>query len=46
MAETTHPSKEVVRRYLEDRRKAKAPPPTPEQVRRELGWWMLPNNRK
>jgi hypothetical protein len=40
------PTKEQVRKWLQDQVKAHAPPPTPEQIRRELGWGMLANNRK
>lgn len=35
------PSKEQVRQWLSDRRDAKAPPPSPEEVRRQLGWDMM-----
>jgi hypothetical protein len=30
-----------VREYLERRTKESAPPPTPEEIRRQLGWGML-----
>lgn len=42
------PSKEQVRAYTQSRTKAKTPPPSPEEVRRQLGWGMLqgdPRNR-
>jgi hypothetical protein len=32
------PSKEQVRTYTEQRRASKAPPPEPEEIRRQLGW--------
>lgn len=36
---TTHPSKEQVRDYLAQRRLPNAPPPpSPAEVRRQLGW--------
>lgn len=38
MATTTHPEKEIVRLWLADRRTAGTPPPTPAQIRTELGW--------
>jgi hypothetical protein len=38
---TSHPPKHLVREYLERRTKDTRPPPTPEEVRRELGWGML-----
>lgn len=40
----THPSKEAVRAYLADRNKAESPPPSPQQVREQLGWHMIPEN--
>jgi hypothetical protein len=38
---TSHPAKHLVREYLERRTKESAPPPTPEEIRRQLGWGML-----
>lgn len=35
------PSKEVVRKWMQDRREANTPPPTPERIRQELGWGMM-----
>ncbi|WP_199271842.1 hypothetical protein [Pseudoduganella flava] len=40
-AQTNHPSKEVVREYLERRNHEGAPPPTPEEIRRQLGWGLV-----
>jgi hypothetical protein len=37
----SHPPKHLVREYLERRSKESKPPPTPEEVRRQLGWGML-----
>lgn len=37
----SHPSKEVVREYLERRNHDVAPPPTPEEIRRQLGWGLV-----
>jgi hypothetical protein len=37
---TSHPPKHLVREYLERRAKDSAPPPTPEEIRRQLGWGM------
>lgn len=45
MTQTTHPSKQLVREYLERRTHAEEPPPTPEEIRRQLGWDLIPNNR-
>jgi hypothetical protein len=38
MTQTTHPSKEQVRQFMRQRRVERTPPPSPEQIRRELGW--------
>lgn len=38
---TSHPPKHLVREYLERRCKDTRPPPTPEEIRRQLGWGML-----
>lgn len=40
------PTKQQVRDWLAKQVKEHKPPPTPEAIRRELGWNMLPNNRK
>jgi hypothetical protein len=37
---TSHPPKHLVRAYLERRKKENGPPPTPEEIRRQLGWGM------
>ncbi|MES3024674.1 MAG: hypothetical protein V4857_24150 [Pseudomonadota bacterium] len=36
-----HPSKEQVRAYMAEREAARRPPPTPEEIRRQLGWRMV-----
>ncbi len=41
MTALTHPSKHLVREYLERRTRASRPPPSPEEIRRELGWGLL-----
>ncbi|SFB85041.1 hypothetical protein [Massilia yuzhufengensis] len=41
MSEVKHPPKHLVREYLERRARDTAPPPTPEEIRRQLGWGML-----
>jgi hypothetical protein len=38
---TSHPPKHLVREYLERRAKEASPPPSPEEIRRQLGWGML-----
>jgi len=41
MTQSNHPSKFVVRAYLARRAHALKPPPTPEEIRRQLGWELL-----
>lgn len=38
MSPITQPSKQQVRAYLQSRRDDPAPPPSPAEVRRALGW--------
>lgn len=44
MTATTKPDKQVVRDHMAQRAKDESPPPTPEQIRRELGWRLIPEN--
>lgn len=46
MTTTTHPSKESVREWMERRTWSPDPPPTPDEIRRELGWDLIPENRR
>jgi hypothetical protein len=41
MSQTTHPSKHLVRAWLERRAQDVKPPPTPEEIRRQLGWGLM-----
>jgi hypothetical protein len=41
MTQITHPTKEQVRAWLRAELVAPKPPPTPEQIRRELGWDLI-----
>lgn len=41
MPTITHPPKHIVREYLARRTRDASPPPTPEEIRRQLGWGML-----
>lgn len=34
-----HPSKEQVRAYMQLREFDRRPPPTPDEIRRQLGWY-------
>ena len=40
MSNVTNPPKLVVREYLERRTREAKPPPSPEEIRRQLGWGM------
>lgn len=40
------PTKEQTRKWLQERSTAKTPPPSPEQIRKELGWELSPNNKQ
>lgn len=46
MTQANHPSKQVVREYLERRSHEVKPPPTPEEIRRQLGWGLLMSDQK
>ena len=41
MTQSNHPSKHAVREYLERRSHEDKPPPTPAEIRRQLGWELL-----
>lgn len=41
MTQVNHPSKYVIRMYLERRLQETKPPPSLEEVRRQLGWGLL-----
>ena len=43
MSDTTRMLKELVREYLERRTHAPLePPPTPDEIRQQLGWHLIP----
>jgi len=46
MTQTSRPTKEQVREHMERRAQQNAPPPSPERIREELGWRLLPNNER
>jgi hypothetical protein len=46
MTTTTHPPKQLVREWLERRTHAQVIPPTAEEVRQQLGWYLIPENRR
>lgn len=39
-----HPDKQLVRQYMAGRAVQGSPPPSPDQIKRELGWWLVPSN--
>ncbi|MES2742448.1 MAG: hypothetical protein V4754_16080 [Pseudomonadota bacterium] len=41
MTQSNHPSKQAIRAYLERRSRDVKPPPSPEEIRRQLGWGLL-----
>lgn len=45
MASTTHPTKQLVRDYMDARTRSDDPPPTSDEIRRQLGWNLIPANR-
>lgn len=42
----TKPTKEQVRAYQQQRLREKTPPPSPDEIRRQLGWGMLWGDRR
>lgn len=38
MHQMSHPTKEQVRAYMQQRESARRPPPAPAEIRRQLGW--------
>lgn len=40
MYQFTHPTPAQVREWMQQRQVERTAPPTPEQIRRELGWTM------
>lgn len=42
----TQPSKEAVRQYMQRQAAAHRPPPDMKQIRRELGWDLIDQQRK
>jgi len=46
MYQPTYPLKQIVRDYMDKRTQADDPPPTPEEIRRQLGWHMMPANQR
>lgn len=45
MTPVTHPSPQQVRDWMKQRQAEQKPPPTPEEIRRELGWELVRDNQ-
>lgn len=45
MAQTNHPSKELVRDWMRQRQGEHRPPPTLDEIRRQLGWELVEAER-
>lgn len=41
---TTHPTHQQVRDWMAKRQVERTPPPSPDQIKRELGWDMMYNS--
>jgi hypothetical protein len=46
MTITIRPSKEQVRKFMQQRQVERTPPPTPEEIKRQLGWKMIEDERR
>jgi hypothetical protein len=40
----SNPPKEKIREWMDRRTHEESPPPTPDEIRRELGWHLIPSN--
>lgn len=41
MNDVKQPTKEQIRQYMQQRREAKYPPPSMQEIRRQLGWELV-----
>jgi hypothetical protein len=44
--QTTHPDKQLVRDVMQQHRAERTPPMSLEEIRRHLGWFLVPGNRE
>ncbi len=44
MTQTVNPSKEQVREFMSAPARKESPPPAAEEIRRQLGWRLVPHN--
>lgn len=45
MTETTHPTWVMLQKYLQKRHITKQPPPSIAEIRKQLGWSLIPANK-
>jgi hypothetical protein len=45
MTQTIKPSNQQVRSWMQQRQAERKPPPSPDEIRRELGWQMVEAER-
>jgi hypothetical protein len=46
MTQTSKPSNQQVRSWMQQRQADKSPPPSPEEIRRQLGWGLVEAERE
>ena len=46
MTMVTHPPKQLVRDFMRERAKERTPPPAPQDIRRQLGWQLIPQFKR
>jgi hypothetical protein len=44
--QTTHPDKQLVRDLMQQHREDRTPPLSLEEIRRQLGWFLVPGNQE
>jgi hypothetical protein len=46
MTQTSKPSNQQVRNWMQQRQAARTPPPAPEEIRTQLGWRLIEAERE
>ncbi|MBD8531521.1 MULTISPECIES: hypothetical protein [unclassified Massilia] len=46
MPQTSKPTNEQVRNWMQQRQADRSPPPTPDEIRRQLGWNLVEAERE
>lgn len=44
MQSASRPTQQQVREYMQQRQAEQTPPPPPDEIKRQLGWWLIPHN--